>query len=92
MWAKGEGGHADVFVHGADKAQTTAKLAPAFATMPGFEHVYSNEEAQHFGMPASGTTGQAPDLWLTASPGYAFEDGDAGELEREVPVSGQHGY
>jgi predicted AlkP superfamily pyrophosphatase or phosphodiesterase len=92
VWVKGEGGHADVFVHGADKAQATARLAQAFATMPGVEHVYSNEEAQHFGMPASGTTSQAPDLWLTASPGYVFEDGDAGELEREVPLSGQHGY
>ena len=92
VWVKGEGGHADVFVRGTDKAQATAKLAQSFAAMPGVEHVYSNKDAQHFGMPASGTTSQAPDLWLTALPNYAFEDGDTGELEREVPVSGQHGY
>jgi len=92
VWVKSEGGHADVFVQGADKAQASAKLALAFAAMPGVEHVYSNEEAHRLGMPASGTTSQAPDLWLTASPGYAFEDGDTGEIERDVPVSGQHGY
>jgi len=92
VWVKGEGGHADVFVRGADKTQVTAKLVQSFTAMPGVEHVYINEEANHLGIPASGTTSQAPDLWLTASPGYAFEDGDTGELEREVTVSGQHGY
>jgi predicted AlkP superfamily pyrophosphatase or phosphodiesterase len=92
VWVKGEGGHADVFIRGADKAQTTAKMAQSFVAMPGVEHVHTNEEANHLGMPAFGTTSQAPDLWLTASPGYAFEDGDTGDLVRDVAVSGQHGY
>jgi predicted AlkP superfamily pyrophosphatase or phosphodiesterase len=92
VWIKAEGGDADVFVRGADKTKKILQLAHDLVGMPGVEHVYSNKEAQRFGMPATGTTSQAPDLWLTALPGYAFEDGDNGEFENEVSARGQHGY
>jgi len=92
VWVKAEGGDADVFVRGADKTKKISELAHDLAGMPGVEHVYSNKEAQRLGMPATGTTSQAPDLWLTALQGYAFEDGDTGEIENEVPARGQHGY
>lgn len=92
VWVKAEGGDADVFVRGADKTKKVLELAHDLAEMPGVEHVYSNEQAHRLGMPAAGTTSQAPDLWLTALPGYAFEDGDSGEVESVVSARGQHGY
>jgi predicted AlkP superfamily pyrophosphatase or phosphodiesterase len=93
VWVKAEGGHADVFVskeEGCDKV--TAAVQELFRTTPGVEHVYTNEEAQALGLPALGSTSQAPDLWLTAVPGYAFEDGDDGEPLQDVAARGQHGY
>jgi len=42
---------------------------------------------------AVGTTDQAPDLYLTASPGYAFWAGQDGPLTQDVnPVAGSHSY
>lgn len=89
---KAEGGDADIFVRGEDREQKRAQLTASLRTLQGVAHVYSNAEAQHLGMPATGSTSQAPDLWLTASSDYAFEDGEKGPVEHDVAIAGQHGY
>jgi predicted AlkP superfamily pyrophosphatase or phosphodiesterase len=61
--------------------------------MPGVDGVYASDEAKALGLPAVGTTDQAPDLYLTAKPDYAFWAGEDGPLTQEVyPVTGSHGY
>ena len=93
-WFLPEGGEASFYIR--DKA-LRAKLVPElktyFSSMPGVEGAFTNEEAQALGIPAIGATDQAPDLYLTASPGYAFWAGQDGPLTQDVnPVTGSHGY
>ncbi len=92
VWVKAEGGHADIFLKGADREQKAAQLAKELRAMPGVDQIYSNADAQRFGMPSTKETSQAPDLWITASQDYAFEDGDSGPLVSDTPTLGQHGY
>jgi predicted AlkP superfamily pyrophosphatase or phosphodiesterase len=54
--------------------------------------VYTNDEARSLGIPAQTDTDQAPQLYLTAAPGYAFGDETSGELLHTNPPRGQHGY
>jgi predicted AlkP superfamily pyrophosphatase or phosphodiesterase len=93
-WFLPEGGEASLYIR--DKA-LRAKLVPElktyFSSMPGVEGAFTNEEAQALGIPAVGATDQAPDLYLTASQGYAFWGGEDGPLTQDVnPVTGSHGY
>ena len=61
--------------------------------VPGVAGVYTNEEAQKFGIPALGSTDQAPDLYLAAKPGYAFVGGTEGSIVRDMTQArGAHGY
>ena len=89
-WFLAEGGEAPRPSF-AGRARTGAKgilLQPARV-----EGTFTNEEARAIGLPAVCTTDQAPDLYLTASPGYAFWTGQDGALTQDVnPVAGSHGY
>jgi hypothetical protein len=68
-------------------------LKAYFSSLPGVEGAFTNQEARAIGLPAVGNTDQAPDLYLTASPGYAFWAGQDGPLAQDVnPVAGSHGY
>ena len=94
VWFLPEGGETSLYIH--DDAKRTAIVAEMkeyFASVPGVSGIYTNEEAQKLGIPALGTTDQAPDLYLTAKPGYAFVGGTEGPIERDVtPARGGHGY
>jgi predicted AlkP superfamily pyrophosphatase or phosphodiesterase len=94
VWFLAEGGEASLYVRDISKrAELVQQLKSYFLTIPGVEGAYTNEQAQKFGIPASGTTDQAPDLYLTAKQGYAFEGGFKGPLLRDVsPARGTHGY
>ena len=63
-----------------------------FATVSGIEHVYTNEEARSIGLPSEAASDQAPQLYLTAAPDYAFSDELTGPLNYSNPPRGQHGY
>jgi predicted AlkP superfamily pyrophosphatase or phosphodiesterase len=93
-WFLAEGGEASLYIR--DKA-LRAKLVPElktyFAAMPGVDGAYTSDEAKDIGLPAVGTTDQAPDLYLTAKPDYAFWGGEDGPLTQDVtPLAGSHGY
>ncbi len=94
VWIQPEGGEASLYIH--DAAKRTAllpKLKTYFEHLPGVAAVYTNEEAQKFGIPSSSSTDQAPDLYLTAKPNYAFMDGTEEPVEQDVtPARGAHGY
>lgn len=93
VWVQAEGGAAEVFIRDdAERAALTTKLQGLFATVKGVEHVYTNQEAQTLDLPALGTTSQAPDLYLTADPDYAFAGGADGEVNTDTTPKGQHGY
>ena len=77
-WILPEGGEASLFIRDASKrAALTPKLKAYFETQPGIAAVYGSADAQKLGVPAPGTTDQAPDLYLVAKPGYAFQIGRA---------------
>lgn len=92
-WFLPEGGEASLFLRGASqRAVLVQKLKTYFENLPGIAAAYTNQEAQEFGIPATGSTNQAPDLYLAAKPGYAFWDGADGPVEQEIATSGAHGY
>ncbi len=93
-WFLAEGGEASLFIRDASKKTLLAQqLKEYFATVPGVAGAYTNQEAQKFGIPASGSTDQAPDLYLAAEQGYAFVGGTQGPLVSDLPVArGTHGY
>lgn len=94
VWVQPEGGEASLYIRDAAKrAALLPKLKAYFEQLPGVAAVYTNEEAQKFGIPSSSSTDQAPDLYLTAKPSYAFMDGTEEPTEQEVtPARGAHGY
>ena len=94
VWFLAEGGEASLYIHDDSKrTELVQELKAYFATVPGVAGAYTNEEAQKFGIPASGSTDQAPDLYLAAKPGYAFTGGTDGPIVRDITQArGQHGY
>jgi len=94
VWFLPEGGEASLFIRDDTKrAALVQELKTYFATVPGVAGGYTNEEAQKFGIPASGSTDQAPDLYLTALPGYSFNGGTQGPMTSDLASPrGTHGY
>jgi len=93
VWVKAEGGAAMVYIPDAKlRVKLLPNLKDYFASLTGVEHVYTNEEARPLGIPSDKDTDQAPQLYLTASAGYAFEDGISGPVARNNLPLGQHGY
>jgi predicted AlkP superfamily pyrophosphatase or phosphodiesterase len=93
-WFLAEGGEASLYIRDkALRATLVPELKTYFAAMPGVDGAYTSEEAKALGLPAVGTTDQAPDLYLTAKPDYAFWGGEDGPLTQDVyPLAGSHGY
>ncbi|MGC1548694.1 MAG: alkaline phosphatase family protein [Rhodanobacter sp.] len=95
VWVLPEGGEASLYIRDdAMRASLVPKLKAYFEKMPGIAGAYTNAEAQKFGIPAMGSTDQAPDLYLAAKPGYAFVDDSTDEpmLRNITPERGAHGY
>ncbi|QMV20197.1 sulfatase-like hydrolase/transferase [Granulicella sp. 5B5] len=93
VWIKAEGGAAELFIRNpARRKDLVPKLKAYFASLPGIQHAYTNEEAYALGIPAEANTDQAPQLYLTASPDYAFSDDLSGPLARQHAPLGAHGY
>lgn len=93
VWCKAEGGSAFIYIHdAAQKTKLLPQLQKYFASLPGVARAYTNDEARAFGIPSTSATDQAPDLYLAASPDYAFIDKVDGPIEATVAMRGQHGY
>lgn len=94
VWVVDDDGVGLLFIHEpAQRATLVPKLKAYFEGLPGVAAVYTNAEAQQFGIPALGATDQAPDLLLAAKPHYAFFGDTSGPLEEEInPAKGTHGY
>jgi predicted AlkP superfamily pyrophosphatase or phosphodiesterase len=90
-WILPEGGEASLFIRDASKrAALVPRLERFFASQPG---VAAAADAQKLGLPTPDATNQAPDLYLIAKPGYAFQDGIEPPLVKDVmPAKGAHGY
>jgi predicted AlkP superfamily pyrophosphatase or phosphodiesterase len=93
-WFLAEGGEASLYVRDPTlRATLIPQLKAYFSGLTGVQEAFTNAEARAIGLPAAGSTDQAPDLYLTASPGYAFWAGEDGPLTQDVyPVAGSHGY
>lgn len=93
VWFLPEGGEASLYIRDASqRAALIPKVKAYFENIPGVAKAYTNKEAQKLGIPASGSTDQAPDLYLAAKTGYGFWGGTDGPLVEEIPASGAHGY
>lgn len=93
VWVKAEGGGAELFILDRnERASLVPKLKQAFEGIEGVAHVYTNSEAQTLGLPSDEKTDQAPQLFLAAAPGYAFDDAATGDVLTTHEVKGQHGY
>jgi predicted AlkP superfamily pyrophosphatase or phosphodiesterase len=93
VWFLPEGGEASLYIRDSSaRATLVPKVKAYFEKVPGVV-VYTNEEAQKFGIPTSGSTDQAPDLYLAAKPGYGFWAGTDGPIVQQTnPDRGSHGY
>jgi predicted AlkP superfamily pyrophosphatase or phosphodiesterase len=93
-WFLPEGGEASLYIRNVSlRATLVPKLKAYFEKLPGVAGAYTNDDAQKLGLPALGSTDQVPDLYLAASPGYAFWGGNDGPVEQDVqPAGGSHGY
>ena len=94
VWFLPEGGEASLYIRDDSKrAELVQKIKAHFANVPGIAGIFSNEEAQRFGIPPLGSTDQAPDLYLTAQPGYSFSGGTEGPIVSDlITPRGTHGY
>lgn len=76
-----------------ERATLVPELKAYFEKLPGIEAVYTNKEAQAIGLPATGTTDQAPDLLLAAKMNYVFSNSTKMPLEITIHcLRGNHGY
>lgn len=93
-WFLAEGGEASLYIRDKTLRSTLVpELKAYFAAMPGVDGVYTSDGAGALGLPAVGTTDQAPDLYLTAKPDWAFWAGEDGPLTQDAyPIAGSHGY
>jgi predicted AlkP superfamily pyrophosphatase or phosphodiesterase len=93
-WALAEGGAAEVFVRDLrGRAERVAELKKQFAALPGVQDVFTGLQMQALGLPLAGSTDQAPDLYMTAAPGYAFDGANEGPMSSDIqPAHGAHGY
>jgi predicted AlkP superfamily pyrophosphatase or phosphodiesterase len=93
-WFVAQGGEAYLYIRDDSKrAELVQKMKAYFANVPGVAGVFTNEEALKFGMPALGSTDQAPDLCLAAQPGYYFVDDTQGPIVSDLTsAQGTHGY
>ena len=93
-WFLAEGGEASLFIRDdSNRAALVRELKTYFATVPGIAGAYTGEEEQKLGIPAIGTTDQAPDLYLAAEPGYSFMADVQGPIVSDLPSpKGTHGY
>ena len=88
-----EGGTAMVYVTDpARKAELVPELRHIFTGVEGVERVYGVEDFGALGLPTPAQSDQAPDLVLSAQPGYMFANGSEGDVVRHVLPAGTHGY
>ncbi|HEY0161586.1 MAG TPA: ectonucleotide pyrophosphatase/phosphodiesterase [Edaphobacter sp.] len=93
VWGNSEGGADEVYIAPNRRAELLPVLKSYLATLPGVEHVYTNEEAQALGLPSDKNTDQAPQLYVTAVKGYSFENDVEGSLTADTSEpKGAHGY
>ncbi|MFC3651405.1 alkaline phosphatase family protein [Dyella humi] len=94
VWILPEGGEASLYIRdNAKRATLLPKLKAYFEKLPGVAAAYSGDEAKRLGIPLSGSSSQAPDLYLVPKPGYAFMEGTNEPLITDVaPARGAHGY
>lgn len=94
VWAVPDGGEALIFIHDTPhRAALASRIARRFTTIPGVEDVYTNAQARVLGIPTLRSTSQAPNVYLTAKKGYAFQSGITGPVISKVqPPRGAHGY
>lgn len=93
-WVVQDDGTALLYIRdAADRAKLLPKLKAYFEGIPGVAAVYTNAEAQQYGIPTLGSTDQAPDLFLVAKPHYSFFQDTYGPLVQEVTCEkGTHGF
>ena len=93
-WFLAEGGEASLYVRDpALRAKLVPELKAYFSALPGVEGAFTIDEANKLGIPTVGSTDQAPDIYLTAKPGYAFWAGEDGPLAQDQSMpDGSHGY
>ena len=93
VWIQPEGGESSLYIRDrSQRATLLPKLKADFEKLPGIAAVYTSDQARQLGLPAPGSTDQAPDLYLLAKPGYAFTDGTDELFTNVDPARGGHGY
>ena len=93
VWVIPDGGVAMVYVTDPGQRSTLLpELRALFQNLEGVDHVYDASEFLSLGLPTRAQSDQAPDLLLSAKPGYLFEDGTAGDLVSPSRDRGAHGY
>lgn len=94
-WVVPEGGSALVYVTDRqNRARLVPKLKEILRGLEGIARVFEPSEYGPLGLPLPGDYDQAPDLYLAAKEGYAFNGSPEGEPIQDAPATalGTHGY
>ncbi len=93
VWAMAEGGTASLyFDKTVDRQSTIPQVESLLASAEGVDKIYSPEEFAKLGWPTRAQSDEAPDLILTAKPGYHFSGEESDAFVSEPEEKGNHGY
>lgn len=88
-----EGGTASVYINDArNKKMLTQTINALFKNAEGIDHVYNSDEFSRLGWPIVSQSDQAPDVLLTAKPGYYFSSEPSNIFVTNSREKGSHGY
>jgi len=76
----------------ARKKDLVSQLRTMLLGKEGIERIYGTEEIAKIGIPLSSQSGQAPDMVLSAAPGYLFSNEPEGNYVTPPDEGGTHGY
>ena len=88
-----EGGTASIYINkSADRNKLMPVVSALFSNVEGIDRIYGPEELPKLGWPTVDQSDQAPDLLLTAKPGYYFSSDPSTSFAADAPEKGSHGY
>lgn len=93
-WCVSQGGSAFIYVLDQDQRdKTLATVRAALSEVEGVESILTPDEFTELGLPLPEKNSEMADLVLTTGPGYAYNDGFAGEaIQMSGGYRGTHGH
>jgi predicted AlkP superfamily pyrophosphatase or phosphodiesterase len=92
VWVLAEGGTASIYFDTTTDTRLIEEVEKLYANEEGVDRIYHPEEFARLGWPTKQQSKEAPDLILTAKPGYYFSGGKSDIFVSGPEENGNHGY